>query len=145
MALKFHIDPGKTEKEAKEFTLQVLDRIIEAYIRAGEKFIQDCRSQPQSHAQGFYLDDTTNLRNSVQYFLFHNGELVEKSEVPFTDTDNVMDLVEKEGFTFIGLAGMNYASYVEAKGYNVLTMQKEALYINLENYFKEVQKFIDNG
>lgn len=129
----------------KEFTHQVYERILAAYERAGEKFIEDCRSQPQVHAEGFYQDQTTNLRNSIQYFIYHNGELVKNSEVETTDTNSVADMVPKEGFCLIGLAGMNYASHVESKGYNVITTQKEALFVNLDTYFEEIQKFIDRG
>jgi hypothetical protein len=47
---------------------------------------------------------------------------------------------QKEGYQLIGVAGMDYASHVESKGYNVITSQGDIALVNIErllNKFKD--------
>lgn len=101
-----------------------------------------------------YHDRTANLKNSISYALFKDGELVEQhiGKIPKPDEDangqaQVADnltryaaqegVVKPHGYTLIVVAGMNYGKYVEDKGYNVLYLT--------QNYLREELKKVING
>lgn len=113
-------------------------KILDSFIYAAEDFIVNARGQVQDHAMGTYLDQTTNLRNSIGYFIFHNGEMVrEKNEIT-TNKSLVDGFVKSSGFQLILIAGMNYASYVESKGYNVISYQADVCMIDLTGYLENL-------
>lgn len=101
-----------------------------------------------------YHDRTANLKNSISYALFKDGELLEQhiGNIPKPDEDaggqvQVADnlaryaaqegVVKPHGYTLIVVAGMNYGKYVEDKGYNVLYLT--------QNYLREELKKVING
>lgn len=101
-----------------------------------------------------YHDRTANLKNSISYALFKDGELVEQhiGKIPKPSEDangqaQVADnltryaaqegVVKPHGYTLIVVAGMNYGKYVEDKGYNVLYLT--------QNYLREELKKVVNG
>lgn len=101
-----------------------------------------------------YHDRTANLKNSISYALFKDGELLEQhiGNIPKPDEDaggqaQVVDnlaryatqegVVKPKGYTLIVVAGMNYGKYVEDKGYNVLYLT--------QNYLREELKKVING
>lgn len=78
-----------------------------------------------------YKDQTGNLRSSIGYVVAVDGEIVqmssfevvkEGSEGARGGKEYAMQLVRDfpQGMVLIVVAGMNYASYVSAKGYDVL-------------------------
>lgn len=100
-----------------------------------------------------YHDRTANLKNSISYALFKDGELVEQfiGKIPKPKEDpigqpQVADnlaryaaqegVVKPQGYTLIVVAGMNYGKYVEDKGYNVLYLT--------QNYLREELKKVIN-
>lgn len=119
--------------DSQEQMENLYKKIRNAFIMAGEQFIINARGQMQDHAMGTYLDDTKNLRSSIQYFILHNGEIVKSSESEFTEQNKalIQALVKPDGFQLIGIAGMNYASYVESKGYNVISVQADTCLVDL--------------
>ena len=119
-------------------------RIINAFIYAGETFIANARGQMQDHAMGTYKDVTTNLRNSIGYFIFHDGELVKEVSNIVTNKALVQDIVKPKGIQLIGIAGMNYASFVESKGYNVISYQADVCMVDLAMYL-ETLEVIEQG
>ena len=101
-----------------------------------------------------YHDRTANLKNSISYALFKEGELLEQhiGNIPRANEDagglaEVADnlsryatqegVVKPQGYTLIVVAGMNYGKYVEDKGYNVLYLT--------QNYLREELKKVING
>lgn len=101
-----------------------------------------------------YHDRTANLKNSISYALFKDGELIEQhiGNIPKPEEDvngqaQVADnlaryatqdgVVKPQGYTLIVVAGMNYGKYVEDKGYNVLYLT--------QNYIREELKKVING
>ena len=101
-----------------------------------------------------YHDRTANLKNSISYALYKDGELLEQhiGNIPKPDEDaggqaQVADnlaryaaqegVVKPHGYTLIVVAGMNYGKYVEDKGYNVLYLT--------QNYLREELKKVING
>ena len=145
MALKSNFNQADSLRELQRQAEQIHKRIVAAFHMAGLKFIKAVRSQPGGHPQGFYDDQTTNLRNSTQYFILYDGDVIEQYDSKFTglNLQEIESNIVRSGYQLIGIAGMNYASAVEAKGYNVITRQADQCIIDLTGYFKEIQKYID--
>jgi hypothetical protein len=91
--------------------------ILSMMTRRGEQFLSDCRNERT------YQDQTGNLRASLGYFVFKGNTLL------VGDGDetarSVLNEIPKDAgvYYLIGVAGMNYAAAVEAKGYNVISNQ----------------------
>lgn len=95
---------------------------IEHQLRlVGEKFITNARNT------NTYKDRTGNLRASIGYVIYKNGELVEQNFSGGTGGSNaekVSKAVLKDfpkGYVLIVVAGMEYAAAVESKGFDVIT------------------------
>lgn len=85
--------------------------------------------------RGSYIDRTGNLRSSTGYVVIIDGEILKRggfeivtgSETSQEKGDEIgIELVNRlaseiDGNGLIVVAGMNYASYVESKGYDVLS------------------------
>ena len=78
-----------------------------------------------------YKDQTGNLRSSIGYTIVKDGRVIRQSDFAVVRKGSegksegeqfARSLASKfpEGIVLIVVAGMNYASYVSAKGYNVL-------------------------
>lgn len=77
-----------------------------------------------------YTDQTGNLTNSIGYAVVHNNDIVYSSVDESSGVaDNsalqaakamAQDIYGNNCYSLIIVAGMNYAAYVEAKGYNVI-------------------------
>jgi hypothetical protein len=75
-----------------------------------------------------YTDQTGNLTNSIGYAVVRNKEIVYcgGENQPGEGFQEALKVAQKmaatadETFSLIIVAGMNYAAYVEAKGYNVI-------------------------
>lgn len=117
------------EGAISEFIGQQVERVTSALIynlcAVGEQALNQARSTNS------YKDQTGNLRSSIGYVVAVDGEVVQSSsfEVIKDGADGsrdgksyALDLVKQfpEGIVLIVVAGMNYASYVSAKGYDVL-------------------------
>ena len=102
----------------------------------GEKVVNHARSLPsppqtmagQPH-QPNYIDWTANLRNSIGYVIVVDGQVHGmgkfgngSSEGKSTGQAYARSLAPEfpEGIALVVVAGMRYASYVSAKGYDVL-------------------------
>jgi hypothetical protein len=101
---------------------QVITRNL-CYI--GEKCLNEARNN------GRYIDRTGNLRSSIGYVVVEDGNIVQISNFSqvkhgkqgSSDGKNfVKRLISKfpKGICLIVVAGMNYATYVSARGFNVL-------------------------
>jgi hypothetical protein len=123
---------------------EIEEQIIKILSRVGEEFVKSAREM--SKAQGGFGDVTGNLRSSIGYFVLKDGEIIDqKIYLSNAGTDRntgvatsiklVEQMDEFIGYRLVGIAGMNYASHVESKGYNVISIQKELAFINLKEYF----------
>lgn len=108
------------------FQSKAEDKMLVLLQAGGEKFIEVARRS------GSYKDQTGNLRSSIGYVIAKDGEVVKEN---FTESDKGTDkttgkykgrrLAEKVslshtgGYVLVGVAGMEYAAAVEAKGYEV--------------------------
>lgn len=102
-----------------------------------------------------YKDHTANLKNSISYALFKDGQLVQQNigQIPEPDAtkegqgqveDNLTRFATEEGvvaakgYTLIVVAGMNYGVYVQAKGYNVLNLTEKWMHDKMKEIMQEV-------
>lgn len=102
-----------------------------------------------------YKDHTANLKNSLSYALFKDGELVMQSvgRIPEPNAtkegqgqveDNLTAYATKDGviaakgYTLIVVAGMNYGACVQAKGYNVLDLTEKWMHDKMKEIMQEV-------
>lgn len=119
------IKPKTPKRQIEQYTLEQIRKkeqeIIETLLYIGEKCVNDARTK------GGYTDRTGNLRNSIGYVVIHDGNVVSpmsfKGGKGAEEGQKFIDKLKahyKKGFTLIVVAGMSYASYVEAKGLNVL-------------------------
>jgi hypothetical protein len=98
-----------------------------------------------------YKDQTNNLRSSIGFILYDKGEFVaERFEIAGIGTEGdgkkgvergkqvAAEAVEAYPDALVGVivAGMEYALYVEAKGYDVLTGSCLQAQTVLEKYIK---------
>ena len=106
-----------------------------------------------------YQDRTANLKNSISFALYLDGEIVvskigaiPKAEEVVGGQDAVGEalqnyaqqegVVAPKGYSLIIVAGMNYGKYVEDKGYNVLHLTKYYLKSEMKKIFEEVIEMI---
>jgi hypothetical protein len=93
----------------------------------------ETRAELSIDSPGFN-DDTGNLRSSIGFVLTHNGETIKEDfEKSAAGTDKSTGVqtgkayakkvngVQELGWTMTAVAGMEYAGWVEALGYDVLT------------------------
>jgi hypothetical protein len=146
MAITSNFNEANSMRDIQTQADSLYQKILNSFIRAGEEFIANSRGQIQDHQMGTYNDVTTNLRNSIQYFIFYNGEIVHSGKSEFNEQNIalVQDYINNKGFQLIGIAGMNYASHVESKGYNVISYQSDVCMVDLAVYL-ETLEVIESG
>lgn len=110
------------DRSFDNFYKEVDSKELEVLKYIGEAFVNEARSM---HT---YKDRTGNLRSSIGYQIAHKGKVVfgdfqGTPEGQQAAKEVVKDVLSKErtGFVLIGVAGMNYAYYVESKGLDVIT------------------------
>ncbi len=116
--------------EISEYIDTQVQRIKEAALRemfvAGEKVLTAMRSTNS------YKDQTGNLRSSIGYAVIQDGEIMTISDFQAVKDGNegsetgaayIQELAANfpEGIVLICCAGMTYATYVQARGLDVIT------------------------
>lgn len=127
MPIKVTIDEDGIRGALERATAQMIDQLVQVLRYVGEAAVNDAREF------GSYKDQTGNLRSSVGYVIVRDGQIVGNSgfdRVLETATDGPLAgsrLAEKLAADYdvgqialIVVAGMHYAIYVTAKGYNVI-------------------------
>ncbi|MEO6134370.1 MAG: hypothetical protein ABIP35_04410 [Ginsengibacter sp.] len=134
-SLKAKFSIADIKKSFAEFSENFDQVIIERLSFVGEKFLVNARNN------GNYTDQTGNLRSSIGYAIIKDGEFVvtkyntstkqkksKKKNLAAPQERNVTNsllasIAEKfpKGFVLVGLAGMEYAAYVESKNKDVIT------------------------
>lgn len=121
--VKAHMDKAKQGFE---------DSLLDEFRRTGEQFIADARNIRT------YQDQTGNLRSSIGYALFKDGQMLEQTFPGGDVTCSGGTLAKwvansyKRGYLLVVVAGMFYAQYVEAKSYDVLTGSSYAAETNIK-------------
>lgn len=122
--------PTDIERMLQQKIALYQDKIVRILRIVGEKCINEARTN------GSYQDQTGNLRSSIGYVVLQDGKPIEKGGFAPTERGKEKGKSgQKEGETFINkvisqypkgfvlvvVAGMKYATYVEARNYNVLS------------------------
>ena len=106
-----------------------------------------------------YKDRTANLKNSISFALYLDGQLITSAvgKIPKAEEAEggqegvsaaLSEYAQKEGvvapkgYSLVIVAGMNYGKYVENKGYNVLHLTKYFLREEMKKVFEEVAEMI---
>ena len=115
--------------------------LLNTLMLVGEEFVKDARDNmdinPSAFPKGNYQDHTANLRSSIGYFVLNNGKIVADNFMGTAEGEaagrQVLNTVEgkESGYMLVGVAGMDYAGYVESRGYNVITSQADAVFVKL--------------
>lgn len=108
---------GKINIRIDQIREEYIKNAVKHFVETGERCISEARSN------GNYKNRTGNLRNSVGYRVILNGVVQQEANINALNrklTDEIT-LKYPTGLVLIVVAGMNYAAYVEAKNYNVLS------------------------
>lgn len=144
MALKSLYNPKVALAELQalqeiEYLMLLKDLIVE-----GNRFTKEAVSQVQDHSKNTYIDDTGDLRRSIAIYIFRNGTLIYTNERGNAQENRqiIADevVLTNNGFDMVAIAGMIYASWVESKGYNVITNQGEKLLIDLSKLIANMRR-----
>lgn len=109
-----------------------------------------------------YQDRTANLKNSISFALYLDGQLITSVVGKIPKAEETEDgqegvsaalgeyaqkdgIVAPKGYSLVIVAGMNYGKYVEDKGYNVLHLTKYFLRSEMKKIFDEVTEMIKSG
>lgn len=124
-----------------------LNAFVEKKMKQLISMLQYCGEAAVRYARqnGSYKDHTANLRSSVGYLIVENGQEITKSDFSvLTATEIKKDgkvethsgdkgaqeglefarsiaAAHQKGIVLVVVAGMNYATYVERRGYDVLS------------------------
>lgn len=133
------IVPKFTKADIKKMLADKVGRIQQAVLlnlqRIGEQFVAGARDT------NTYKDRTGNLRSSIGYVILKDGkQLFESFENKGGDegVERAKELTAEsakkfpKGFVLIGVAGMDYAAAVEAKGFDVISASSIEAETNLK-------------
>lgn len=133
--------PHKTVRKRRAALLQRFEKaLVFALNELGMELVRFARESRT------YTDRTGNLTNSMGYVVLRRGvQVAHGGEQGSGDGMRAaLDLYAKLGlgskydYSLIIVAGMNYAAYVEAKGYSVLLPAKLKADIEFEDRMKEL-------
>lgn len=124
--------------------------ILRRLSKIGEDMCSHARRNKGGHPTE-YEDQTHNLRSSIGYRVYYNGDI--KSEGGFSNVEDGNGIEEAkraldeyglsyassvEGWVLLIVAGMSYAKYVEAKGFNVLHLTEIEMQDKVERLKNEL-------
>jgi hypothetical protein len=122
------------------------NELLEDYRTAGKQFVERARSKVKTGAftGGGFGNITYDLRSSIGYLLVNNGVVIE-SHFPVISTGEVgaktgLALAEEiallvdsgDGVVLVCVAGMEYAAFVEQKGYDVISVSSEVFEVEIK-------------
>lgn len=123
MGVKANFDMSGIHSYMQNFAKNIEAEIIRRLQYLGEQCVNHARNL------NTYKDRTGNLRSSIGYLVIANGSIVHsggfvgnnEGATNGNDLAHEIALLHPTGFVLIVVAGMNYAKYVETRGFDVLT------------------------
>jgi len=120
--------------------MDIEDNILKILEYVGDAFVRDARSAVNidgAFPKGDYTNQTSNLRSSIGYVVLKDGIIVKngiRGDEPAGEAAARMAIstIPKSGYQLIGVAGMDYASHVEARRYNVITSQADIAILDIK-------------
>ena len=132
MGIKPRFNPADVAKKFDALLYFIQDETVRALQYVGERAVAYARSIPDPDHGGLgFKDHTANLRSSIGYAVYYNGEQITGSyEGTPEGTQQGQNLANKaaegtRGFALVVTAGMYYAVYVESKGRDVLSSAEQ--------------------
>jgi hypothetical protein len=112
----------------KQITRYSVERIEENQLKFA-KMLDNVGLQCVTEARknGSYNDRSGNLRNSIGYVVLVDGRVYSGDQGSRPETQSLLAEVIPQfrtGIALIVAAGMEYAGYVEARGFNVITSSR---------------------
>lgn len=122
MGIKYVSGYNLIPEAVREFQERVENATVYNFSYMGEKLAKYAK---EMHS---YTDRTGNLTNSIGYAVVKGGKIINtggmmgSSEAKAASLQVLQEMMDRinHQFALIIIAGMEYASYVEAKGYNVI-------------------------
>lgn len=129
--------------------------IFNLFAYVGEKCVNEARDF------GGYEDQTGALRSSVGYIVLVDGVILNENfkitERPIKKKQDMkalglstartfaqqMAAKYNKGFVLVVVAGMNYAAYVEARGYNVLSSAENLARLQLPAMLEKLKRKVE--
>ena len=151
MGLKPEFNLGEIRAKFHKYTEKVESILLMNLSYLGELSVIEARNN------GRYKNITNNLRSSIGYLIVKDGSVVKKlgfnrhglAEYNMQGAEKGESLAlklaaeqPKNSYSLIVVAGMNYAVYVESKGYNVLTSSEELVRRELPKMVTNLNKLI---
>lgn len=141
MAIKPTFQNGTVAAKVQEFQKRLESATVFLLQYMGEELTRYAREQHN------YTDQTGNLTNSIGYAVVRNGKIVNYGgEIKSGDgAAEGLKMAQKmaanasSSFSLLIVAGMNYAAYVEAKGYNVILPAELKAKADLPAYMQKLQ------
>lgn len=141
MAIKPTFQNGAVAAKVQEFQKRLESATVFLLQFMGEELTKYAREQHN------YTDQTGNLTNSIGYAVVRNGKIVNYGgEIKSGDgAAEGLKIAQKmaanasSSFSLLIVAGMNYAAYVEAKGYNVILPAELKAKADLPAYMQKLQ------
>lgn len=157
MGIKLNFDPQDFRSRYEEALRVLIMGIEDSMNLAGINAVSHARDDKPKGVNDF-TDRTNNLRSSIGYVLYKDGVKIASNfaaagigkegdgsngvQVGTSYADEVASEYSK-GFVMVLSAGMHYASYVEAKGYDVVTSAGlravNELEVNFSNIIEEIK------
>ena len=144
MAIKSDFNVQTTYKELKIIQGSEYIRMVEQMKKDARKFLKDTRGQAQGHELGFYNDQTMKLRESIAVYILRNGIIIWADESGNTVENRRLIMegpISRIGFTTVAIAGKDYASVVESKGYNVISAQGHTFVADIGVTFSKMRSY----
>ena len=142
MAIKPTFQKGAVAAKVQEFQKRLEAATVFLLQYMGEELTKYAREQHN------YTDQTGNLTNSIGYAVVRNGMIVnyggeiQPGDGAAEGLKVAMEMAKDypNSITLLIVAGMSYASYVEAKGYNVIV---PAYLLSLQEFPKYMQRLTE--
>lgn len=145
LSIKPNFNKNNIKKALLKAAKSIEREIKERLMIVGDEFVINARNN------GNYKDQTGNLRSSIGYVVFKDGQpITENFEMSEAGTDRTTGLdkgrqlalnfdIPNDGYCLLVVAGMEYAAAVESRGKDVISGSSLIAERDLKNSFKRLQ------
>lgn len=150
---KFGFEEIRKKYEGQNVSDAYSEKILRYLQYIGEEMCEHARNITPDRNSGGFDDHTGNLRSSLGYRIYYNGDAMMDGGFKDVGGGNGMDeakaaldryelshSITMDGWAIIIVAGMSYAKWVEAKGFNVLHLTRVKLEEEINNLKKQLRK-----
>jgi len=136
-------------RDLYKFIEDTQNNLVEVLKKVGKQAID--RSREKTKIQGGFGNITWNLRGSIGYVLVKDHKIIDKYFPPLPDGDfgtlegikyaeEIALLLDDGDIMLIVVAGMEYAYFVEAKGYDVISGSQGHMESELRTALNNIRK-----